>query len=71
MARLVTATAELVRRSLHMDVEIEIEDAQAEGPASRRWPTPINLQQVLVNLALNARELLKRPNRSCFACSMS
>ncbi len=57
MAELVHNTAELVRRTLHLEVEV---DAPAAGAAALVVEADANqLQQALVNLALNARDAVR------------
>ncbi len=56
MANLLRDSAELVRRTLHMEVEVEV-TAGPEGTASLVVEADANqLEQALINLALNARD---------------
>jgi two-component system cell cycle sensor histidine kinase/response regulator CckA len=60
MAQLMAQTAELVRRSMCIDVDLELQEAPGSLPLMAL--TDANqLQQVLINLALNARDALTRP----------
>jgi PAS domain S-box-containing protein len=57
MADLLRETAELVRRTLHLDVQVEIEGPDGGPEAALVAEADANqLQQALVNLALNARD---------------
>jgi two-component system, cell cycle sensor histidine kinase and response regulator CckA len=57
MADLVRGTAELVTRTLRQEVGVEIEADNAETPLAVE-ADPNQLQQAMVNLALNARDAL-------------
>jgi signal transduction histidine kinase len=58
IARLLTGTADLVRRSLNIDVVLDLEEpAHAADPWMALADTN-QLQQVLVNLSMNARDAL-------------
>ena len=59
-----TSTAELVRRSLYVEVNLELEEADEEP--LQALADANQLQQVLVNLALNARDALTRPEPIIF-----
>jgi two-component system, cell cycle sensor histidine kinase and response regulator CckA len=60
MAKLLSSTAELVRRSLHIDVDVHIEEDHADSEPAQAMADANQLQQVLINLALNARDALSR-----------
>jgi PAS domain S-box-containing protein len=57
MQRLLETTAELIEHSLNIDIRLEIDPAAAPLMA---MADPNQLQQVLVNLALNARDATPR-----------
>jgi PAS domain S-box-containing protein len=59
MENLVRATAELVKHTLHHEVRLEAGAHAGGGEALRALADPNQLQQVLVNLALNARDALQ------------
>jgi two-component system, cell cycle sensor histidine kinase and response regulator CckA len=61
MARLVQGTADLVRHSLRLEVALEVEEDGPEGEPLSALADANQLQQVLVNLALNARDALSEP----------
>jgi PAS domain S-box-containing protein len=59
VAELVRSTADLVTRSLHVEVALEVDDLTADGAALLVEADVNQLQQALVNLALNARDALR------------
>jgi two-component system cell cycle sensor histidine kinase/response regulator CckA len=59
IAELVQATADLVRRTLHVEVELEVEAGEDAAEALEVDADANQLQQALVNLALNARDALR------------
>jgi len=56
MEQLLTTTASLVKHTLNLDVSIEAIDAMVDGEPLVALADANQLQQVLVNLALNARD---------------
>jgi PAS domain S-box-containing protein len=66
LADLVRATAELVRRTMHQEVALDVPPAAGGGEALTALADPNQLQQVLVNLALNARDALTEPGPITF-----
>jgi PAS domain S-box-containing protein len=58
VAELLQSTAELVRRTLHVEVHLELPDPDDEDVALVVEADSNQLQQALVNLALNARDAL-------------
>ncbi|HYV36480.1 MAG TPA: PAS domain S-box protein, partial [Gemmataceae bacterium] len=66
LAKLLIATAELVRKSLAIDVNLEISAPDVEDDALRALADSNQLQQVLINLAVNARDALQRPEPILF-----
>jgi PAS domain S-box-containing protein len=65
MAKLMASTAELVRRSLYVEVRLELEEQSDDTPL-HALADANQLQQVLVNLALNARDALTQPESILF-----
>jgi two-component system, cell cycle sensor histidine kinase and response regulator CckA len=56
---LLQSTADLVRRTLHQDVVLEMETQTADGTPLLVEADANQLQQALVNLALNARDAIR------------
>jgi two-component system, cell cycle sensor histidine kinase and response regulator CckA len=56
MEQLLTSTASLVKHTLNLDVRVEIVQREAAGEPLAALADSNQLQQVLVNLALNARD---------------
>jgi two-component system cell cycle sensor histidine kinase/response regulator CckA len=56
MEDLVSATAELVRRTLHAEVELDVQNQTADGAELLVEADANQLQQALINLAINARD---------------
>ncbi len=67
MAKLLTATAELARRSMCIDVHVEILGADRDGEPLTALADGNQLQQVLINLALNARDAVTGPEPIAFS----
>jgi two-component system, cell cycle sensor histidine kinase and response regulator CckA len=63
---LITGTADLVRRSLQMEVELDLNGDGASGEPLQAQVDANELQHVLVNLALNARDALNQPGPIVF-----
>jgi signal transduction histidine kinase len=63
LANLVTATADVVRRTMGIDVQVEV---PTEGDPLEALADANQLQQVLVSLALNARDALTEPEPILF-----
>lgn len=59
MHDLVKSTADLVGRTLHQEVHAEMEELTAEGDALLVEADANQLQQAMVNLALNARDAIR------------
>ncbi len=59
MNDLVRATAELISRSLSVQVQLDLQEQSADGSLLVVEADASQLQQALVNLALNAREALR------------
>jgi PAS domain S-box-containing protein len=56
---LLRSTAELVTRTLHVEVVLEVDDLARDGAAMLVEADANQLQQALVNLALNARDAVR------------
>jgi len=56
LADLARATAELVRRTLHVEVTLEVQEKASDGRPLQAEADVNQLQQALINLALNARD---------------
>jgi PAS domain S-box-containing protein len=67
MPELVRRTADLVSRTLQREVRLEVADAGAEGQALIVRADGNQLQQALVNLALNARDAMEDRESSAAA----
>jgi PAS domain S-box-containing protein len=63
---LVRRTAELVQRSLCMDVRLDVQPLGPDGKPLAAMADDNQLQQVLVNLALNARDAQSEPSALTF-----
>jgi two-component system cell cycle sensor histidine kinase/response regulator CckA len=61
MLELVRGTADLVARTLHLEVRLDVDEAAADGTPLQALADANQLQQALVNLALNARDALAHP----------
>jgi DNA-binding response OmpR family regulator/signal transduction histidine kinase len=59
IARMLTGTADLVRRSLNLDVALDLQEPTREGAPWMALADTNQLQQVLVNLCVNARDALR------------
>lgn len=66
MEKLLSTTADLVRHTLSVEVELDIQDTDPEGDPLMALADSNQLQQVLVNLALNARDAAVGPARIAF-----
>jgi PAS domain S-box-containing protein len=59
MPELIQATADLVRRTLHQEVVVDVPPGSADGQVLLVEADANQLQQALVNLALNARDAIR------------
>src|SRR6266545_1575161 len=64
--RLVRSTAELVRHTLRLEVTLEMEAEDEDNEPLSALADTNQLQQVLVNLSLNARDAMERPEPLVF-----
>jgi len=69
MEKLVEATADLVRRTLSVDVALDLQPLAGDGEPLVAQADANQLQQVLVNLALNARDATQPPAPITFRLS--
>jgi PAS domain S-box-containing protein len=60
VAKLLTATADLVRRSLNIDVQLDLQEPRRPDTPWMALADSNQLQQVLVNLCVNARDAMAR-----------
>jgi PAS domain S-box-containing protein len=65
MEKLLRSTADLVRHTLRLEVDLQVPEEGEEAPLTALADAN-QLQQVLVNLALNARDALTRPEPVVF-----
>lgn len=66
MEKLLSTTADLVRHTVSVEVELDIQNSDPNGEALMALADSNQLQQVLVNLALNARDAATGPARITF-----
>ncbi len=66
MARLLQNTADLVRHTLRLEVSLEVQADGPDGEPLSALADGNQLQQVLVNLALNARDAMNQPTAVAF-----
>jgi PAS domain S-box-containing protein len=66
MEKLVRSTADLVRHTLRLEVDLQVQAEADDGEPLTALADANQLQQVLVNLALNARDAMTRPEPVVF-----